>query len=167
MKNKLFLLPILLTMTAIETMSQLPSQTVVFKVRKVDKPAEAKAEIRTQDEIYIREEKDIAFIIVEKNATFQGGDVNTFREWIQQNIVYPPAAAESGISGKVFLQFCVDTNGQVCDIQVLRGIHPELDKEVVRCMNNSPVWIPAKRYGKAVKQQFVVPVIFSLENNEK
>jgi len=93
--------------------------------------------------------------------------VNTFRKWVQQNIVYPQAAAKAGISGKVFLQFCVNSKGQVCDIQVLRGVHPELDKEVVRCMNNSPAWIPAKKYGKVVKQQFVVPVIFSLENYEK
>lgn len=167
MKNKLVLLPLLLIMTAIDTMSQLPSQTVVFKVRKADKPAGFTEEIQSEIGISVREKKETVFIVVAKNATFLGGDVNTFREWVQQNIVYPPAAAEAGISGKVFLQFCVNSIGQVCDIQVLRGVHPELDKEVVRCMNNSPLWIPAKKYGKAVKQQFVVPVIFSLEDYEK
>jgi periplasmic protein TonB len=159
MKNKLVLLLLLLTMTAMDTLSQLPSQTVVFKVRKVDKQEEIRIEA-------VQTEYDPPFITVETNATFRGGDVNTFRTWVQQsiNIVYPPAA---GTSGKVFIQFCVNSRGQVCDIQVLRGVHPEIDQEVVRCMNSSPAWIPAKQGGKAVKQQFVMPVMVSLQNDEK
>ncbi|MBN1415328.1 MAG: TonB family protein [Bacteroidales bacterium] len=111
----------------------------------------------------IQEEDEPPFIIVEENATFKGGDVNSFRSWVQQNIVYPPIAAEAGISGKVFVQFCVNSKGQVCDVKVLRGVHPELDKEVIRCINSSPAWIPAKQGGKAVKQQFVMPIMFQLQ----
>jgi protein TonB len=125
-------------------------------------PEEIRIEESQQTE-EVQEEYEPPFIIVEENATFKGGDVNTFRSWVQENIVYPPVAAEAGISGKVFVQFCVNSKGQVCDIKVLRGVHPELDKEVIRCINNSPVWIPAKQGGKAVKQQFVMPIIFQLQ----
>jgi periplasmic protein TonB len=125
-------------------------------------PEEIKIEDTQQTE-EVQEEYEPPFIIVEENATFKGGDVNTFRTWVQSNIVYPPVAAEAGISGKVFVQFCVNSRGQVCDIKVLRGVHPELDKEVVRCITNSPGWTPAKQGGKAVKQQFVMPIIFQLQ----
>jgi protein TonB len=117
-----------------------------------------------------KKEKDVvveddgpAFVIVEENATFQGGDVNAFRIWVQQNIVYPTAAAEAGISGKVIVQFAVNSRGQVVDVKVIRGVHPELDKEVVRCILNSPPWTPGKQGGKAVKQQFVIPIVFTLQ----
>jgi len=125
-------------------------------------PEEIRIE-ETQQTEEVQEEYEPPFIIVEENATFKGGDVNTFRSWVQESIVYPPVAAEAGISGKVFVQFCVNSKGQVTDIKILRGVHPELDKEVVRCINTSPVWIPAKQGGKAVKQQFVMPIIFQLQ----
>jgi len=111
----------------------------------------------------VQEEYEPPFIIVEENASFKGGDVNTFRSWVQTNIVYPPVAAEAGISGKVFVQFCVNSKGVVCDVKILRGVHPELDKEVIRCINTSPAWGPAKQGGKAVKQQFVMPIIFQIQ----
>lgn len=154
MKNKFILLFFIIELTAIDLMAQLPPQTVVFKVRKVQRDV-----IQIVEEIMSEE----PYIVVEENATFRGGDVNTFRTWIQQNLVYPPAAAEAGISGKVFVQFCVDTRGRVCNVKVLRGVHPDLDKEVVRCINTSPAWIPAKQSGKVVMQQFVMPIIFSLQ----
>lgn len=125
-------------------------------------PEEIKIE-EDQSTEEVQEEDEPPFIIVEENATFKGGDVNSFRSWVQQNIVYPPIAAEAGISGKVFVQFCVNSKGMVCDVKVLRGVHPELDKEVVRCINNSPGWVPAKQGGKAVKQQFVMPIMFQLQ----
>jgi protein TonB len=125
-------------------------------------PEEIKIE-ETQQTEEVQEEYEPPFIIVEENATFKGGDVNSFRAWVQQNIVYPAVAADAGISGKIFVQFCVNSKGQVCDVKILRGVHPELDKEVIRCINTSPVWTPAKQGGKAVKQQFVMPIVFQLQ----
>ena len=73
------------------------------------------------EEIVVEEKKDEvieaeepAFVIVEENATFQGGDINSFRIWVQQNMVYPTAAAEAGISGKVIVQFAVNSKGNDC-----------------------------------------------------
>jgi protein TonB len=141
------------------------------KIATIDEAREVVAELppeeikidENQGAEEVQEEYEPPFIIVEENASFKGGDVNTFRSWVQQTIVYPPIAAEAGISGKVFVQFCVNSKGVVCDIKVLRGVHPELDKEVVRCINLSPAWGPAKQGGKAVKQQFVMPIIFQLQ----
>jgi TonB family protein len=103
------------------------------------------------------------FIFVENYATFQGGDVNTFRSYIQRSLVYPVDAAKDRIQGKVILQFCVNSRGYVVDAKILRSIHPLLDNEVIRCLENSPRWQPAKQGGRYVKQQFVIPVSFVLE----
>jgi periplasmic protein TonB len=122
------------------------------------------------EEIVVEEKKDEVmaveeptFIIVQENATFQGGDINSFRLWVQQNMVYPTAAAEAGISGKVIVQFAVNSKGNIVDAKILRGVHPELDKEAIRCIISSPHWVPGKQGGKAVKQQFVIPIVFQLQ----
>lgn len=103
------------------------------------------------------------FIIVEENATFQGGDINTFRVYVEKNLVYPIEAAKAKIQGKVIAQFVINTNGDVVDVKIIRSVHPSLDKEVIRCLKSSPKWIPGKHGGKVVKQQFVIPIIFALQ----
>jgi protein TonB len=123
-------------------------------------PEEIKVEEK-KDEVV--EEDEPVFQIVEEPASFQGGDVGTFRIWVQQNMVYPTAASEAGIAGKVIVQFAVNSKGKVVDAKVLRGVHPELDKEAVRCIMSSPPWAPGKQGGRAVKQQFVIPIIFQLQ----
>jgi len=109
------------------------------------------------------EEDEPAFVFVEEQATFQGGDVQTFREWVQKNLVYPPVAVENGIFGRVTVQFAVSSKGDVTDVKILRGVDPSLDKETIRVIMSSPKWGAAKQGGRAVKQQFVIPVIFMLQ----
>ncbi len=100
---------------------------------------------------------------VEQQAQFQGGDIENFREWIQKNVVYPPEAIKNGISGKVMVQFTVDSKGKLGDIKVLRGVDPLLDNAALQALRSSPDWVPAKKDGKEVKQQFVIPVYFTLQ----
>lgn len=103
------------------------------------------------------------FVVVEESATFQGGDVNGFRNWVQGNLVYPAEAAEQGVSGKVIVQFAVNSKGKLVDAVVVRGVHPSLDKEVLKVLSQSPGWSAARQGGKTVKQQFTIPIIFNLQ----
>lgn len=104
-----------------------------------------------------------AFVFVDEMAEFQGGSLETFRTWVQKKLVYPPEAIKNGISGKVIVQFAVDSKGVVCDVKVLRSVFPLLDKETTRVIESSPDWTPAVKEGKKVKQQFTMPVIFQLQ----
>jgi protein TonB len=108
-------------------------------------------------------EEEPAFVFVEEQATFQGGDINSFRDWVQKNLVYPPVAVENGIFGRVTVQFAVNSRGEVTDVKILRGVDPSLDKETIRVIMSSPKWGAARQGGRAVKQQFVIPVIFMLQ----
>jgi TonB family protein len=99
---------------------------------------------------------------VEENATFQGGDLNTFSKWVLSNIHYPYEAIKLGITGKVFAQFSVNTEGEVCDIKIVRSQYPSLDEESIRVLKNSPTWLPALQKGKPIKQNFVIPIAFNL-----
>jgi protein TonB len=117
--------------------------------------------VAAEEQVIIEDEP--AFVFVEEQATFQGGSLEAFREWVQKNLVYPPVAVENGIFGRVTVQFAVNSRGEVVDVKILRGVDTSLDKETIRVIMASPKWGAAKQGGRAVKQQFVMPVIFQLQ----
>lgn len=102
------------------------------------------------------------FFIVEDMPEFKGGDLNDFRAWVQKNMSYPTIAQENGISGRVIVQFAINSNGEVEDVRVVRGVDPSLDNEAIRAVKASPKWSPGKQRGKPVKVQFTMPVVFVL-----
>lgn len=107
--------------------------------------------------------EETPFVMVEDMPLFQGGNSDTFRAWIAKNLKYPEIAAENGISGRVYIQFCVNSKGDIVDVVVLRGVDPALDKEAMRVVSSSPKWTPGKQRGRAVKVQFTFPVNFVLQ----
>ncbi|KPL25317.1 MAG: energy transducer TonB [Bacteroides sp. SM1_62] len=117
--------------------------------------------------VEFEEEEEVAeeevFFIVEDMPSFQGKGQEGFREWIAKNLRYPEIAAENGISGKGYVQFAVNSKGEVVDAVVVRGVDPALDKEAVRVVTSSPKWSPGRQRGKAVKVQFTFPINFVLQ----
>jgi TonB family protein len=104
------------------------------------------------------------FYIVEEMPTFNGGDAAIeFREYIAQNLVYPEIAAINGISGRVIVQFIVDKEGKVVEPTVVRGVSQALDREAVRVIQSSPLWIPGKQSGKEVDVLFTFPINFVIQ----
>jgi TonB family protein len=108
-------------------------------------------------------EEEEVFFIVEEMPTFAGDDpAIEFRKYIAQNLQYPEIASENGISGRVIIQFAVDSHGKVVDAIVVRGVDDALDKEALRLVNSSPDWTPGKQKGKPVKVLFTFPINFVL-----
>lgn len=108
------------------------------------------------------EEEAIPFALVEEKPKFQGGDANTFSKWVNSKLVYPEIAKENGVQGRVTLQFTVNTDGSVSNVQVLRGVDSSLDKEAVRIVSSSPKWEPGRQRDRPVKVTYNFPVIFQL-----
>ena len=107
-------------------------------------------------------EEEPVFIFVEEQASFQGGDISTFRKYVEMNLVYPAEASKEKIQGNVIVQFAINSEGFLVDTKVLRSANPYLDKEALRCIESSPRWVPARQSGRPVKQLFVIPVTFIL-----
>ena len=103
------------------------------------------------------------FFIVEEMPKFQGKEFEAFRSWIENNLKYPPKAENDSVSGKVYIQFIVNSKGNVVDVTVVRGVHPLLDAEAKRVTESSPVWAPGKQRGKKVCVQFTFPINFVLD----
>ncbi|MBR2060626.1 MAG: energy transducer TonB [Tidjanibacter sp.] len=109
------------------------------------------------------EEEEI-FMRAEEMPTFQGGDITKFREWVMRRFRYPAIAQENGIQGKVTLQFVVEKDGSVTNIQVLQTPDPVLSDEVVRVVNDSPKWKPGKQRNEPVRVKYILPVDFRIQN---
>ncbi len=95
-------------------------------------------------------------------ASFQGGDMNEFRKWIGDHMVYPPDAEQYGVKGKVIIQFCVNKKGEIVDVVIVRSLHPEIDEATARVISSSPKWTPAKQGGNPVKTRYTIPIVFNL-----
>ena len=102
------------------------------------------------------------YVVIEEMPSFQGKGGEGFREYLAKNIVYPEDAKKNGITGKVYVQFTVNTKGEVVDVKVVRSVSTSLDKEAVRVVESSPLWEPGKQKGKPVDVQFTFPIDFKL-----
>jgi len=103
-----------------------------------------------------------ASFIVEDLPSFQGKGVNGFREYIAHNLIYPQVAVKKGISGRVIVQFIINSQGEVKNVVVVRGVDPVLDDEAVRVVSSSPKWEPGRQRGKPVNVLFTFPISFRL-----
>ena len=110
------------------------------------------------------------FIAVEQMPEFPGGDLE-LRKYIAANIKYPEEAKAKGLSGKVFVQFIIDKNGDVVNPKIARGIDPILDNEAIRVIKSLPKWKPGEQSkrvdGEKVWVQknvsWIVPVDFQIK----
>lgn len=101
------------------------------------------------------------FTIVEEQPAFPGG-VSELNKFIQKNLKYPQAAIDAGIKGKCFLKFIVNETGKISNVEVLKGIRQDCDKEAIRVIESMPLWQPAKMSGRPVKCYFIFSVPFKL-----
>ena len=102
------------------------------------------------------------FFVVEDMPSFLGKGQEGFREWIARNLKYPETAAKKKIGGRVYVQFAVNSKGEVVDGVVIKGVDPALDQEALRVIMSSPKWEPGRQRGKPVKVQFTFPINFVL-----
>jgi periplasmic protein TonB len=94
------------------------------------------------------------------NPVFPGG-TRAMQEFIRENVVYPDHARAEGIKGTILIYVVITRDGELRDIKVVRGLQPELDREVMRVIASMPAWTPAYRGGQPVNVHCILPVSVS------
>ena len=107
-----------------------------------------------------REEEGYIFQVSEEPPMFPGG-IGELMKYLQQNIKYPKECREKGIQGRVIVQFVVNTDGSIGNLNVIKPINSELDKEALRVVAEMPNWIPGRQRGKPVRVRFTIPITFN------
>jgi TonB family protein len=72
---------------------------------------------------------------------FPGEEKGLF-DYLNQNLVYPKQAKKAGIQGNVNVNFVIDEEGFVRDVNVSQGIGGGCDEEAIRLIQDMPRWKP-------------------------
>ncbi len=121
-------------------------------------------------------DEELPFAVIEDIPLFPGCEnvpkaqrMDCFNEKMNKHIkkyfTYPDRAAEDGIQGRVSVQFVIDKQGNITNIQ-MRGPKggQELEQEAKRIIEKLPKFTPGKQRGKPVKVKYGLPITFRLQN---
>jgi periplasmic protein TonB len=107
------------------------------------------------------ESDSIVFTKVEIEAEYPGGAA-AWQRFLNRNLRYPQEAIDNEISGPIMVQFVVDKDGYVSNVEAVSG--PEaLCKEAVRVIKKSGRWTPAVQGGRQVKSLKKQPFVICLQ----
>ncbi|MDI3322426.1 energy transducer TonB [Pinibacter soli] len=110
----------------------------------------------------VEEDWDKTFTKVEIESEYPGG-TSAWARYLNKSLTYPTEAQEAEIQGTVVVQFIVDKEGIVSEVEAISG-PKELQAEAVRVIKKSGKWTPAVQNGRQVKSYKKQPITFRLES---
>lgn len=128
--------------------------------------------LTTNDSLKGKELGNVPFAVIEEIPVFPGCEdvekkerMNCFNakmnEHVKKNFIYPSKALKKNIEGKVYVQFVIDKEGNVVDVQT-RGADPILQTEARRIFSLLPKFKPGFQKGKPVNVRYAMPLNFRL-----
>lgn len=109
----------------------------------------------------VEEDWDKTFTKVEIESEYPGGS-GAWQRYLNKTLRYPQDAIDNEVQGTVVIQFIVDKEGTVSDVEAISGPE-ELRAEAVRVIKKSGKWTPAVQNGRQVKSYKKQPIVFRLE----
>jgi protein TonB len=94
-----------------------------------------------------------------KQAEFKGGEDELIK-YLMTNKNYTEEIKKQNIKGRVYVRFSISEKGKIANVEIIRKIHPIIDKEALRLINAMPDWNPAELNGKPIESSQILPVIF-------
>ena len=92
-------------------------------------------------------------------ASFPGGK-KQLDIYLKKNMQWQQS--QLTVEGKVYVSFLVTENGDIVDVEVVKGLCESCDKEAIRLVKNMPNWIPAKKGRKSIESKVTLPIDFKL-----
>ena len=129
---------------------------------KNDSISDYKPDVRVEIAPELNDKINESFSVTEKPYFGIDGD-NEFRGWIAKHIIYPQSAIDANLQGRVYLQFVIEKDGSISNIQIVKSIDPEFSKEAVRVLELSPKWNPGKINGMPVRVKINFPITFAIK----
>jgi len=102
------------------------------------------------------------YTTVQNPAEFPGG-VSEWVRYLQKNLQYPETALDMGIAGVVRVQFIVDRDGNISEVQALNDPGEGLAEEAVRIIKKGPKWRPAEQNGHKVIYRHTQAIVFRMD----
>ncbi len=108
------------------------------------------------------ESTENVFTFVHVMPTIKSTQYKTLDAYIRANLIFPADAKAAHVTGIVYVQYIVETDGSVSDVHVIngRGLHPSCDKASVDVISKS-TWNPGMQNGQVTRVKMVSKVIFN------
>ena len=147
---------------------EVPDEEVIEQEIEIDLDVEITEETVIEEQVLVdisgdmeEEVVDEIFTIVEQQPGPVGG-MQAFYQYVGENLKYPATASRMQIEGRVFVQFVVEKDGSLTDVQAVKGIGAGCDEEAVRVIEGAPKWTPGKQRGRPVRVRMILPIVFKL-----
>ena len=111
--------------------------------------------------VVVKTVPDTPFDVVEQMPEFPGGQ-EALMQFLRQEVKYPKEASKDGVQGRVVVQFVVEKDGSISEVEVVKKVNEHLDAEAVRVVNAMPKWKPGKQKGENVRVKYTLPISFRL-----
>lgn len=105
-----------------------------------------------------------AFKMADEMPAFSGGDL-ALQKYIANNLLVPQKAISNQVNGNVLLDFIVNEDGSLSDIEVLEDIGQGCGEAAIKLVEAMPAWNPAVWKGKPIKMAYTLVVPFQLKPN--
>jgi protein TonB len=110
----------------------------------------------------------LKFDDVEIEAEFPGG-IGAWQQFLMENLNSNAPINKGAPAGtyNVVIQFIVDKDGKLIDMQPLTSFGFGMEAEVMRTLKRSPRWSPATQNGRYVKAYRKQPITFVVQEAKK
>ncbi len=134
--------------------TQTVSQEIASKVQN-DEPIEQKkiSKVLEPDEKQVDPEKIYEQMEV-TSAICKQSNPEMVDFWVK-NFKYPDSII---VDGRILTDLIIEKDGRVSDVIIVKGLHPELDKESKRVLKLIPKFVPGKLNGVVVRSKYSMPV---------
>ncbi len=102
------------------------------------------------------------FSIVDKMPQYPYGE-KELAGFIAHQLRYPKEARQQGVEGRILCSFIVAADGSISNIEVVQGLHSQLDKEAIRVLSLMSKWIPGENNGEKVNVKCLLPIDFTID----
>jgi len=125
--------------------------------------------------VYSQNEIDPILVDVDVKPTWQGCENETdakarqicleekLAAFFDDFIIYPERARKKKLEGQVVVEFVVEKDGSVSNIQIIHDIGEGCGNEVVIALERLPKLVPAMHGGQPARVLYTVPVNFVLK----
>lgn len=108
-------------------------------------------------------EGSVVYTYVETMPEYPGG-INAFREFIAAT--YKSPVTNKDLKGNVIVQFVVEPDGSMSNIEVIRDLGYGTGFEAVRVLKLAEKWTPGIQDGKAVRVHYTLPIAINIQIKE-
>ena len=103
---------------------------------------------------------------VDEDPQYPGGSIRLM-EYIRDYVRYPETSIDNNEQGRVFVDFVIEKDGSISNVNVVRGISFLLDNEAMRVVKDMPDWEPGMLKGRPVRTRIQLPINFYLLGSDQ